>query len=187
MDVDNAKLEALMGKMIGHMTGGAICYSIWLGDELGLYREMAGSGPRTADSVASKTKCNPRLVREWRDEVLRSAQTLRFYAVEGQSFSGETFPNDDPDMIVYSAREPLGVVTAITPWNFPISIPARKIAPALITETGMLPGEPDELKTRVPVGRLGHPDEVADLALAILRNPYMTNQVVLLDGGMYPR
>jgi len=68
-----------------------------------------------------------------RDEVLRSAQTLRFYAVEGQSFSGETFPNDDPDMIVYSAREPLGVVTAITPWNFPISIPARKIAPALVT------------------------------------------------------
>jgi len=68
-----------------------------------------------------------------RDEVLRSAQTLRFYAVEGQSFSGETFPNDDPDMIVYSAREPLGVATAITPWNFPISIPARKIAPALIT------------------------------------------------------
>ncbi|HEY6820696.1 MAG TPA: aldehyde dehydrogenase family protein [Burkholderiales bacterium] len=67
------------------------------------------------------------------DEVLRSAQTLRFYAIEGQSFSGETFPNDDPDMLVYSAREPLGVVTAITPWNFPISIPARKIAPALIT------------------------------------------------------
>jgi len=68
-----------------------------------------------------------------RDEILRSAQTLRFYAVEGQSFTGETFPNDDPDMLVYTAREPLGVVSVITPWNFPISIPARKIAPALIT------------------------------------------------------
>src|SRR4051812_38165162 len=67
------------------------------------------------------------------DEVLRSAQTLRFYAVEGQSFTGEVFPNDDADMLVYSAREPLGVVSVITPWNFPISIPARKIAPALIT------------------------------------------------------
>jgi aldehyde dehydrogenase (NAD+) len=67
-----------------------------------------------------------------RDEILRSAQTIRFYAVEGQSFSGETFPQDDPEMLVYSAREPLGVVTVITPWNFPISIPARKIAPALI-------------------------------------------------------
>jgi aldehyde dehydrogenase (NAD+) len=68
-----------------------------------------------------------------KDEILRSAQTLRFYAVEGQSFAGETFPNDDPDMIVYTQREPLGVATVITPWNFPVSIPARKIAPALIT------------------------------------------------------
>jgi len=68
-----------------------------------------------------------------RDEVLRSAQTLRFYAAEGQSFGGEVYPNDDPDMLVYSQREPLGVVTVIAPWNFPVSIPARKIAPALIT------------------------------------------------------
>lgn len=68
-----------------------------------------------------------------RDEVLRSAQTLRFYAVEGQSLTGEVFPNDDADMTVYTLREPLGVVSVITPWNFPISIPARKIAPALIT------------------------------------------------------
>jgi acyl-CoA reductase-like NAD-dependent aldehyde dehydrogenase len=67
-----------------------------------------------------------------KDEILRSAQTLRFYAVEGQSFAGETFPNDDADMVVYTQREPLGVVSIITPWNFPVSIPARKIAPALI-------------------------------------------------------
>src|ERR1039458_9180882 len=67
------------------------------------------------------------------DEFMRSAQTLRFYAVEGQSFAGETYANDDPDMTVYSQREPLGVVTVITPWNFPVSIPARKIAPALIS------------------------------------------------------
>jgi len=67
-----------------------------------------------------------------RDEILRSAQTIRFYAVEGQSFTGESFPHDDPDMVVYTQREPLGVVTVISPWNFPVSIPARKIAPALI-------------------------------------------------------
>jgi 3-oxoacyl-[acyl-carrier protein] reductase len=66
-------------------------------------------------------------------------------------------------------------------------VTVNAIAPALITETRMLPGEPEELRTRVPVGRLGRPDEVADLALAVLRNPYMTNQVVSLDGGMYPR
>jgi 3-oxoacyl-[acyl-carrier protein] reductase len=51
----------------------------------------------------------------------------------------------------------------------------------------MLPGGSDELRERIPVGRLGTPDEVADLALAMLRNAYLTNQVVGLDGGMYPR
>jgi 3-oxoacyl-[acyl-carrier protein] reductase len=65
-------------------------------------------------------------------------------------------------------------------------VTVNAIAPALITNTGMLPGEPDELRSRVPVGRLGQPDEVADLALAMLRNPYMTSQVVSVDGGMYP-
>ncbi|GAA5234939.1 aldehyde dehydrogenase family protein [Verticiella sediminum] len=68
-----------------------------------------------------------------KDEFLRSAQTLRFYAVEAQTLGGETYPNDDPAMLVYGQREPLGVVTVISPWNFPVSIPARKIAPALAT------------------------------------------------------
>ncbi|MGY8524786.1 aldehyde dehydrogenase family protein [Paracidovorax citrulli] len=96
---------------------------------------------RAADSLeADAARIAEELTREEgkslalaRDEVLRSAQTLRFYAVEGQTFGGETYPNDDGDMLVYSQREPLGVVTVISPWNFPISIPARKIAPALIT------------------------------------------------------
>jgi 3-oxoacyl-[acyl-carrier protein] reductase len=50
----------------------------------------------------------------------------------------------------------------------------------------MLPGSPDELRERIPVGRLGRPAEVADLALAVLRNPYVTSQVISVDGGMYP-
>src|SRR5262249_8599393 len=67
VNVDPAKLEVLMGRVIGHMNGSALCYSIWLGDELGLYRELAGTGPRNADSVAARTGCNARLVREWLD------------------------------------------------------------------------------------------------------------------------
>ncbi|MBO0831847.1 MAG: SDR family NAD(P)-dependent oxidoreductase [Actinobacteria bacterium] len=66
-------------------------------------------------------------------------------------------------------------------------VTVNAIAPALVTETGMLPGEPDELRQRVPVGRLGRPAEIADLALAVLRNPYLTNQVISIDGGIYPR
>ncbi|WP_425451919.1 aldehyde dehydrogenase family protein [Bacillus taeanensis] len=71
-------------------------------------------------------------------EVARSAQTLRYYAVEGLSFTGETFPADDPNLNVYTKREPLGVISIITPWNFPLSIPVRKIAPALMTGNTVL-------------------------------------------------
>jgi len=87
-----------------------------------------------ADALAEElTREEGKHVSDAKNEVIRSAQTLRFYAVEGQTFTGETFPNDDPNMKVSTEREPLGVISVITPWNFPISIPSRKIAPALIT------------------------------------------------------
>jgi 3-oxoacyl-[acyl-carrier protein] reductase len=66
-------------------------------------------------------------------------------------------------------------------------VTVNAIAPALIERTGMLPGASDDLRARVPVGRLGTPEEVADLALAALRNGYLTNQVFTLDGGIHPR
>jgi 3-oxoacyl-[acyl-carrier protein] reductase len=66
-------------------------------------------------------------------------------------------------------------------------ITVNAIAPALIEDTAMLPGDPGDLASRIPVGRLGTPAEVADLALAMLRNGYLTNQVVSIDGGMHPR
>jgi 2-polyprenyl-3-methyl-5-hydroxy-6-metoxy-1,4-benzoquinol methylase len=64
--IDEAKLEEFMGRMVGNMTGAALCFGVWLGDELGLYRVLTG-GPLTADEVAGKANCNPRLVREWLD------------------------------------------------------------------------------------------------------------------------
>jgi 3-oxoacyl-[acyl-carrier protein] reductase len=65
-------------------------------------------------------------------------------------------------------------------------VTVNALAPALITDTGMLPGDPEELRGRIPVGRLGRPGEVADLALAVLANGYVTNQVISVDGGLYP-
>ncbi|MQA08606.1 MAG: methyltransferase domain-containing protein [Pseudonocardiaceae bacterium] len=56
-----------MGQMVGNMTGGALCFSIWVGDELGLYGALAGGVPLSADEVATETRCHPRLVREWLD------------------------------------------------------------------------------------------------------------------------
>ena len=66
-------------------------------------------------------------------------------------------------------------------------ITVNALAPALIEDTAMLPGDPGDLAERVPVRRLGRPEEVADLALAVLGNGYITGQVVGIDGGMHPR
>jgi SAM-dependent methyltransferase len=84
MTVDQAKLEAFMGKMIGHMTGGMVCYSIWLGDELGLYGAMAGAGPCKSDAIAKKTGCHPRLVREWLDS--QAASGLVQYDAQADTY-----------------------------------------------------------------------------------------------------
>jgi 3-oxoacyl-[acyl-carrier protein] reductase len=62
------------------------------------------------------------------------------------------------------------------------------VAPALIA-TDMMPTDEralDALAGRIPVGRLGHAEEVADLIAAIIRNPYVTNQSILIDGGIRP-
>jgi 3-oxoacyl-[acyl-carrier protein] reductase len=59
------------------------------------------------------------------------------------------------------------------------------IAPGFV-ETAMLQGDASELGARVPVGRVGRPEEVADLAVAVLRNGYVTSHVFSVDGGMHP-
>jgi 3-oxoacyl-[acyl-carrier protein] reductase len=66
-------------------------------------------------------------------------------------------------------------------------VTVNAIAPALIEDTGMLPGDPGGLAQRIPVGRLGTPAEVAAMALASLTYGYVTNQVISVDGGMHPR
>ena len=66
-------------------------------------------------------------------------------------------------------------------------VTVNAIAPALIDDTGMIPGDPDQLAGNIPVGRLGTPAEVANLTLAVLLNDYITNQVISIDGGIHPR
>jgi 3-oxoacyl-[acyl-carrier protein] reductase len=61
-------------------------------------------------------------------------------------------------------------------------ITVNAVAPSLI-ETDMMRGRSD-LASRIPLGRLGHPDEVAKAALSVLGNDYMTGQTIVLNGGM---
>ncbi|MBX3602568.1 MAG: aldehyde dehydrogenase family protein [Rubrivivax sp.] len=64
-------------------------------------------------------------------EVQRAAQIFKFFAGEALRVPGELLASTRPGMSVEITREPIGVVSVITPWNFPIAIPAWKIAPAL--------------------------------------------------------
>ena len=62
-------------------------------------------------------------------EVARAGQIFKFFGGEALRLSGEKIPSVRPGVDVEVTREPLGVVGIITPWNFPIAIPAWKIAP----------------------------------------------------------
>lgn len=64
-------------------------------------------------------------------EATRAGQIFKFFAGECLRLSGETLPSVRPGIGVEITREPVGVVGLITPWNFPIAIPAWKVAPAL--------------------------------------------------------
>ncbi len=64
-------------------------------------------------------------------EVVRAAQIFGFFAGEAVRLAGEKIASTRPGVDVEITREPIGVISIITPWNFPIAIPAWKIAPAL--------------------------------------------------------
>tara|TARA_A100001037_G_C15130763_1_gene628578 strand:- start:777 stop:2237 length:1461 start_codon:yes stop_codon:yes gene_type:complete len=68
---------------------------------------------------------------ESRGEVGRAVALLQYYGVEGSNPVGSVVPSVNPDILLYTNRMPLGVVSLITPWNFPLAIPIWKMAPAL--------------------------------------------------------
>ncbi|QCO97401.1 aldehyde dehydrogenase family protein [Arthrobacter sp. 24S4-2] len=70
---------------------------------------------------------------EAKGEVKRASDVLRFFGSLGWAATGEVLSSGLPDTTITTRREPLGVVGLITPWNFPIAIPAWKSAPALIS------------------------------------------------------
>ena len=68
---------------------------------------------------------------EARGEVARTAAILRYHAQAALDADGETYPPGDGRSLLMTRRRPRGVVGLITPWNFPLAIPAWKLAPAL--------------------------------------------------------
>ncbi|CAM3862951.1 aldehyde dehydrogenase family protein [Alkalicoccus chagannorensis] len=71
-------------------------------------------------------------------EVEFSAGILQFYGEEGRRLTGKVIASDMPNIQIETKPEPLGVVLAVTPWNFPLSIPCWKSAPALVSGNTVL-------------------------------------------------
>ncbi|MFH7042261.1 NAD-dependent succinate-semialdehyde dehydrogenase [Paucibacter sp. JuS9] len=86
---------------------------------------------RSEDLALLMTREQGQPLAEARAEVAYAAAYLDWYAEEGKRLYGETIPAPSTDRRLLVFREPIGVCAAITPWNFPLAMIARKIAPAL--------------------------------------------------------
>ena len=87
---------------------------------------------KKADLAKLLTREEGKTLAESTGEVQRAADIFRFFGGISYTLAGTTIPHDLPGNLLYTRREPLGVVGLITPWNFPIAIPVWKLAPALL-------------------------------------------------------
>jgi aldehyde dehydrogenase (NAD+) len=87
---------------------------------------------RLDEMAAVLTREEGKTLAEAKGEVGRARDIFRYYSGEGWRYGGQVLPSSTGGELLYTRREPLGVVSIIAPWNFPIAIPAWKIAPALI-------------------------------------------------------
>ncbi len=85
----------------------------------------------------------------------------------------------------------VGLARALAGPLAPRGVTVNAVAPALIEDTGMIPGDDEDTRQQlaelIPVGRLGQPEEVAQVVRAMVENPYITAQTISIDGGMHPR
>lgn len=93
--------------------------------------KVADAIEQRVDEIAELESRNTgKILSDTRREVLRAAGAFRYYAGWADKVVGETIPVDG-DHLVYTLREPFGVVAGIIPWNVPFFFAAKKIAPAL--------------------------------------------------------
>lgn len=97
-----------------------------------LARAAALMEKRKDELARTLTREEGKTLKESLVEVQRSINILEFTAAEGRRLGGQTIPSETPKNFTYTIKQPLGVVGAITPWNFPVAIPVWKAAPALV-------------------------------------------------------
>jgi alpha-ketoglutaric semialdehyde dehydrogenase len=87
---------------------------------------------RSEDIAKEMTREEGKTLPEARGEVTRAINIFRYYAGEGARSFNYQIPSERENVFCYTVRKPLGVVALITPWNFPVAIPAWKVGPALV-------------------------------------------------------
>src|SRR3954447_18911103 len=97
-----------------------------------LYRFAALLAEHKQELTELMTREMGKVLAEAGGDVQEAIDMSLYMAGEGRRLFGHTTPSELPDKFLMSVRMPVGVVGAITPWNFPVAIPAWKIAPALV-------------------------------------------------------
>ncbi|MCL1631558.1 NAD-dependent succinate-semialdehyde dehydrogenase [Sporolactobacillus sp. CPB3-1] len=151
VDADSREVDDVVnpatGEVIAHVArGGAIdteraiaaaeaAYPVWasvpVDERAKIMRRAADLITEKADELAAiMTLEQGKPLAQAKGEVLGGAESVRWYAEEMRRIYGETVPGPNGHLFLVQ-KEPLGVVGAITPWNFPSSMITRKISPAL--------------------------------------------------------
>lgn len=78
------------------------------------------------------TRENGKTLREAHGEIEAAIREMEFQIHQGLRLIGETIPSAVEGVLAFSLRQPLGVVSVISPWNFPFNVPGRKLTPALM-------------------------------------------------------
>lgn len=125
-------------------------------------------------------------IQESRGEVLYAASYIEWYAEEGKRIYGETIPTHLANKRLQVWKKPVGVVAAITPWNFPLAMLTRKLAPALAAGcTFIMKPSGESPITAVKLAELcekaGIPQGVVNLvtgASSAIGDAFMSNQKV---------
>lgn len=97
-----------------------------------LYRVAQILERRQEELAQLMTREMGKILKETRGDVQIAIDVAKFMAGEGRRAEGETIPSALPDKMCLTLRHPVGIVGIITPWNFPIAIPAWKAFPALL-------------------------------------------------------
>ena len=97
-----------------------------------LLRSLADLLAENAEDIAVvESTDNGKLLREMSGQLKALPEWYYYFAGAADKIQGETIPSDKPNFFVYTRREPIGVVGAITPWNSPLLLLTFKLAPAL--------------------------------------------------------